>query len=251
MNVLIIEDESLAAERLEKIIKEIDPAANVLAKIGSVKESVQWLMHNTADLIFLDIQLSDGVSFNIFDHISVSTPIIFTTAYDQYAIKAFQLNSVAYLLKPVRKKELEESLKKYHSMKSAFGIDFEHMMATYQGRKTEYKKRFLIRIGDKYKKVETADIAYFFAMEKSTFCKTFEGKTLNLDHSLDALEELLNPEKFFRINRKYIVNMEAIDNMVAWGRGRIRLDLKPELEDDMEAVVSIERSAGFKSWMNA
>ncbi len=113
MNILIIEDESLAAERLEKIIREIDPSAKVLAKLGSVKDSVQWLMHQTADIIFLDIQLSDGLSFNIFDHIAVSTPVIFTTAYDQYAIKAFQLNSVAYLLKPIRKKELEESLKKY------------------------------------------------------------------------------------------------------------------------------------------
>lgn len=251
MNILIIEDESLAAERLEKLIREIEPSANVLAKIGSVKDSVQWLMHNKADIIFLDIQLSDGLSFNIFDHITVSTPIIFTTAYDQYAIKAFKLNSVAYLLKPVRKKELEESLKKYHSMKSAFGIDFEHMMATYQGRKPDYKKRFLIRIGDQYKKVETGEIAYFFAMEKSIFCKTFEGKTLDMDYSLDALEELLDPEKFFRINRKYMVNIAAIDRMVAWGRGRIRLDLKPELDEDMEAVVSIDRSAAFKGWMNA
>jgi DNA-binding LytR/AlgR family response regulator len=251
MNILIIEDESLAAERLEKIIREIEPSANVLAKIGSVKESVQWLMHNSADIIFLDIQLSDGLSFNIFDHLAVSTPVIFTTAYDQYAIKAFQLNSVAYLLKPVRKKELEESLKKYHSMKSAFGIDFEHMMATYQGKKPGYKKRFLIRLGDQYKKVETSDIAYFFAMDKSIFCKTFRGKNLDMDDSLDTLEELLDPEKFFRINRKYIVHIDAIDHMTAWGRGRVKLDLKPEPDPGMEAVVSIERSAAFKRWMNA
>jgi DNA-binding LytR/AlgR family response regulator len=250
MNVLIIEDEALAAERLEKMLKQIDPSVDVLDKIGSVKDSVKWLNNNKADLIFLDIQLSDGVSFNIFNQLAVPTPIIFTTAYDQYAIKAFDLNSVAYLLKPIRRAALKESLDKYKSMKSAFGIDFEHMMATYQGSKPGYKKRFLIRIGDKYKKVEANEIAYFYALEKSIFCKTFAGKTLNIDYSLDALEELLNPEQFFRINRKYIVNIEAIDQMVAWGRGRIKLDLNPSLEDDMEAIVSIERSGDFKNWLN-
>ena len=251
MKTLIIEDENLAAERLEKQLQEIDPSIQVLDKIGSVKDSVKWLRNNKADLIFLDIQLSDGISFNIFNQLTVSTPVIFTTAYDQYAIKAFNLNSVAYLLKPIRKSELKESLEKYKSMKSAFGIDFEHMMATYQGRKPEYKKRFLIRIGDKYKKVETNEIAYLYALEKSIFFKTFAGKTLNIDYSLDALEELLNPDQFFRINRKYIVNIESIDHMVAWGRGRIKLDLNPRLEDDMEAVVSIERSGDFKNWLNA
>ena len=251
MKALIIEDENLAAERLEKQLQEIDPSIQVLDKIGSVKDSVKWLRNNTADLIFLDIQLSDGISFNIFNQLTVPTPVIFTTAYDQYAIKAFNLNSVAYLLKPIRKSELKESLEKYKSMKSAFGIDFEHMMATYQGRKPEYKKRFLIRIGDKYKKVETNEIAYLYALEKSIFFKTFAGKTLNIDYSLDALEELLNPDQFFRINRKYIVNIESIDHMVAWGRGRIKLDLNPRLEDDMEAVVSIERSGDFKNWLNA
>src|SRR6056297_496288 len=251
MKTLIIEDENLAAERLEKQLQEIDPSIQVLDKIGSVKDSVKWLRNNTADLIFLDIQLSDGISFNIFNQLTVPTPVIFTTAYDQYAIKAFNLNSVAYLLKPIRKSELKESLEKYKSMKSAFGINFEHMMATYQGRKPEYKKRFLIRIGDKYKKVETNEIAYFYALEKSIFFKTFAGKTLNIDYSLDALEELLNPEQFFRINRKYIVNIEAIDNMVAWGRGRIKLDLKPALEEEMEAIVSVERSGDFKNWLNA
>jgi len=251
MKVLIIEDETLAAERLEKMLKEIDPAVQILDKIGSVKDSVKWLTNNRADLIFLDIQLSDGVSFNIFEQLNVPIPVIFTTAYDQYAIKAFNLNSVAYLLKPIRKAELKESLEKYKSMKSAFGIDFDHLMATYQGKKTDYKKRFLIRIGDKYKKVETNEIAYFYALDKSIFFKTFAGKTLNIDYSLDALEELLNPEQFFRINRKYIVNIEAIDNMVAWGRGRIKLDLKPALEEEMEAIVSVERSGDFKNWLNA
>ena len=250
MNILIIEDESLAADRLEKMLKEINPDLQVQAKLGSIKESVSWLMHNTTDLIFLDIQLSDGVSFSIFDQVSVSTPIIFTTAYDQYAIKAFQLNSVAYLLKPIRKKDLEESLKKYQAMKSAFNIDFENLLATYKGKKPQYKKRFLIRIGDTYKKIETEDIAYFYAMQKSVFFKTFGGKTLNIDFSLDNLIEILDPESFFRINRKYIINIGAIEKMVAWGRGRMKLDLNPKTDDELDAVVSIDRSADFKKWLN-
>lgn len=251
MNVLIIEDETLAADRLEKKLKQIDPGCQVLAKIGSVKESVKWLMQNSADLIFLDIQLSDGLSFSIFDRVNVDTPIIFTTAYDQYAIKAFQLNSVSYLLKPIRNKDLEESLKKYRAMKSAFSIDFETLLANYRGEKPDYKKRFLIRIGDKLKKVETADIAYFFAMEKNVFLTGFNGNSLPVDHSLDNLENLLDPEKFFRINRRYIVNLESIQNMVAWSRSRIKLELHPKPDDETDTVVSIDRSADFKKWMNS
>ncbi len=250
MNVLLIEDEALAAERLEKILKETEPGIYISAILGSIKESVQWLMHNQADLIFLDIQLSDGLSFSIFDQVTISTPVIFTTAYDQYAIKAFQLNSIAYLLKPIRKEQLRESLQKYQSMKSAFSIDFENLLATYQGKKPGYKKRFLIRIGDRFKKVETPEIAYFYAMEKSVFFKTFGNKTLSVDYSLDALEEMLDPGRFFRISRKYIINMEAIKNMVSWSRSRIQLELIPPADMDMDAVVSIDRSAAFKKWLD-
>lgn len=142
MKILIVEDEKVAANRLEKMLLQIDPEIQVMAKTGTITESAKWLLNNQADLIFLDIQLSDGISFSIFEQVNVSTPIIFTTAYDQYAIKAFQLNSIAYLLKPVRKKELEESLQKYKKLKSAFSIDFESLLAGIQGKKPDYKKRF-------------------------------------------------------------------------------------------------------------
>lgn len=250
MNIVIIEDETLAADRLEKMLYELEPEGKVLAKLGSVKESVKWLSKHTTDLIFLDIQLSDGLSFSIFEHITVSTPVIFTTAYDQYAVKAFELNSISYLLKPIRKSALEQSLSKYRSMKTAFGIDFENLLASYQGKNPGYKKRFLIRIGDTFKKVETKEIAYFFAMEKTVFLTTFRGKTLSVDESLDALEGILNPALFFRINRKFIIHLESIDQMIAWGRGRIKVELNPPLSEDMEAVVSMERSADFKRWLN-
>ncbi len=251
LNILIIEDETLAADRLEKKLKQTEPDCRILAKIGSVKESIKWLMQNSADLIFLDIQLSDGLSFSIFDRVQVDTPVIFTTAYDQYAIRAFNLNSVSYLLKPIRNQDLEESLRKFKAMKSAFNIDFETLLANYRGEKAEYKKRFLIRIGDKLKKVETTDIAFFYALEKNVFLKNFDGQSLPVDHSLDNLENLLDPDKFFRINRRYIVNLESVLNMIAWSRSRIKLELKPEPDDNMDTVVSIDRSADFKKWMNS
>jgi len=181
MKVLIIEDEIFAAEKLEQMLLEIDPAIRVLEKPGSIYQSVKWLMNNTCDLIFLDIQLSDGISFSIFEQVTINTPIIFTTAYDQYAIKAFQLNSIAYLLKPIRKIELEDSLKRYQSLKSAFSIDFDMLLANIQGREPDYKKRFLIQIGEKIRKIELSEIAYFFVLEKAVYLRTFTGNSYPVD----------------------------------------------------------------------
>ena len=251
MNVLIIEDEDLAADRLENMLVEVEPGINVQAKIGSVKDSVTWLSTHTSDLIFVDIQLSDGLSFSIFEQIQISSPLIFTTAYDQYAIEAFKHNSISYLLKPIRKDELRESLQKFERFRTGFGIDFDLLRSIYEGEKPDYKKRFLISVGQKLKKVEVNDIAYFYAMEKSVFCRTFGDRVMPIDHSLDSLEDLLNPEKFFRINRKYIVNMDSIDQMVLWSRSRIKLDLNPEIKDDEGSIVSISRTSDFKKWMNS
>jgi len=251
MNVLIVEDEILAAEKLEQMLSEVNPSIRILAKTGSIKESVKWLMNHTADLIFLDIQLSDGISFSIFEQVAVNTPVIFTTAYDQYAIKAFQLNSIAYLLKPIRKSDLAESLRKYQTLKSAFSIDFDLLMANIQGREPDYKKRFLIQIGEKIRKIEITEIAYFYVLEKGIYLKTYQGNSYPVDLTLDRLETMLNPERFFRINRKYIVNMDSIANMVAYSRGRIKLELKPKADEEFEAIVSVDRSADFKKWLNS
>src|SRR5512133_2761398 len=173
MNVLIIEDESLAADKLERMLKEVDPTVNILAKLGSIKDSVKWLFQNAADLIFLDIQLSDGISFSIFEQVTINSPVIITTAFDQYAIKAFQLNSISYLLKPVRKADLADSLKKYQTLKSAFSIDFDMLLANIQGRDPGYKKRFLIQTGEKIRKIEVPEIAYFFILDKGVYLRTF------------------------------------------------------------------------------
>lgn len=250
MNILIIEDESLAADKLEKMLKEVNPSFKVIAKPGSIKESVKWLMEHTVDLIFLDIQLSDGISFSIFDQVDVNTPIIFTTAYDEYAVKAFQLNSVAYLLKPIRQRDLVESLNKYKALKSAFAIDFNFITAQIQGKEPDYKKRFLIQIGDKINKIEVSEISYFFAFDKGVYLKTFQGKSYPIDFSLDKLENMINPDNFFRINRKYIVNINAITNMLAYSRSRVILELNPNVDDKFDTIVSIERSTDFKKWLN-
>ncbi|MCF8361155.1 MAG: LytTR family DNA-binding domain-containing protein [Prolixibacteraceae bacterium] len=251
MNVVIIEDEKFAAEKLESALLEIDPSIVVSAKLGSIKESVKWLFQNTADLIFLDIQLSDGISFSIFEQINIATPIIFTTAYDQYAIQAFNLNSISYLLKPIRKRDLEESLKKYQKFKAAFSIDFESLLTEIRGKQPEYKKRFLIQIGEKIKKVEVEEIAYFYVLDKSTFLRTRKGKDLPVDYTLDKLETSLNPNHFYRINRKYLVHIDAISNMTAYSRGRIKLELEPKADDEFETIVSIDRSSNFKKWLNS
>lgn len=251
MNVLIIEDEVFAAEKLEQMLLDINPAINILAKLGSINESVKWLMNNTSDLIILDIQLSDGISFSIFEQVTINTPIVFTTAYDQYAIKAFQLNSISYLLKPIRKTDLEESLKKYQSLKSAFSIDFDMLLANLHGRSPEHKKRFLIQIGAKIKKIELSEIAYFFVLDKAVYLRTFQGNSYPVEYTLDKLESLVSPEKFFRINRKYMVSIDSISNMVAYSRSRVKLELIPKVDEEFDTIVSIDRSADFKKWLNS
>lgn len=251
MRVLIIEDEAFAAEKLEDMLHEIDNKIQVLAKLGSITESVKWLLQNHADLIFLDIQLSDGISFTIFEEVTINTPVILTTAYDQYAIRAFQINSVSYLLKPIRTSDLRESLNKFQTLKSAFNIDFNSLLDQIQGKEPDYKKRFLIQIGEKIRKIEVSEIAYFYVMDKGIYLRTFEGKSYPVEYTLDKLDEALNPDHFFRINRKYLVSMESISKMVAYSRGRVKLELKPKVDEPMDTIVSIDRSGDFKKWLNS
>lgn len=251
LKVVIIEDEAVAAERLAAMLQEISPGIEIAGRLDSVEGSVEWLLHNTADLLFLDIQLSDGICFSIFDQVAVNTPVIFTTAYDQYTIKAFKTNSIAYLLKPIRRTELEESLEKYDSMKSAFTPDIERLLENIRGKEPEYKKRFLITYGERIRKVEVTEIAWFHAMEKNVFLKTFQNQSYPVDFTLDRLEALVDPAKFFRINRRFLINMDAIVNMTAWSRSRIKVELRPPAEGDDASVVSIDRAVGFRKWLNS
>ncbi|MFZ1518865.1 MAG: LytTR family DNA-binding domain-containing protein [Ignavibacteriaceae bacterium] len=250
MKTIIIEDEKLAAERLKEIINEIDPSIEIADTLSSVEQSINYLKQNKPDLIFLDIQLEDGLSFSIFDKVEIDVPIIFTTAYDNYAIKAFKLNSIDYLLKPIKKNELKDALEKYKSIKSSYLMDFEEIIRSIQSKDINYKKRFLIQYGQKIKKVETSETAYFYALEKNVFLTTSSGNTYPIDFTLDKLQEVIDPEKFFRINRKMIVGFESIKSMIPYSRSRIKIELNPTEPKDVEALVSVERSSAFKEWMD-
>lgn len=251
MKIIIIEDEDLAAERLSELINEIDPSVEILAVLSSVKESVKWLTNNNLpDLMFVDIQLSDGLSFSIFEAVEINIPIIFTTAYDQYAIKAFKFNSIDYLLKPIRKEELTASLNKYNKVKSSPLFDFEELLRQMRPGEVNYKKRFLIQYGQKIKKVEVEEIAYFYAMEKNVFVVTHQNAQYPVDYSLDKLQDMLDPGKFFRINRKIIISMDAIKNLHPWSRSRIKIDLAPIPPKFIEPLVSVERASDFKAWLD-
>lgn len=250
MNVAIIEDEKLAAEKLDKLLTALDPSITVVAQLPSVESSIAWLREHTPDLLLVDIQLSDGLSFSIFDAVEVRAPVIFTTAYDQYAIKAFKLNSVDYLLKPIRREDLQASLQKYRSLKAAYGIDFEEMIRMVRGQAPTYKKRFLVQFAQKIRKVEANEIAYFYALEKGVFLVTIRKETLAVDYTLDKLESLLDPAEFFRINRKMIVAFRAISHMIPYSRARIKIELDPPEPKAVEALVSVERSSSFKEWMD-
>jgi DNA-binding LytR/AlgR family response regulator len=250
MNAIIIEDEKLAAERLEELIHEVDSSIKISTKLRSVEKSVEWLKVNRPDLIFLDIQLEDGLSFAIFEQIDIDVPIIFTTAYDQYAIKAFKLNSIDYLLKPIKLEDLRESINKFKNTKTSRLIDFEYLIKSIQNKEINYKKRFLIQYGQKIRKVETDEIAYFYAMDKNVFLTSFSGNTFPVDYTLDKLQEILDPENFFRINRKMIISFKSIKSMIPFSRSRIKIELIPNEPKDIEALVSVERSTAFKEWMD-
>ena len=254
MKIVIIEDEALAALRLKNMILDFNPEITIMAELESVSESVKWFRSNPEpDLIFLDIHLEDDLSFAIFEQITISSPVIFTTAFDEYAIKAFKLKSIDYLLKPIVQDELVAALKKYEQFSGLHGnsVDLQSLYNLLTTKETKYKERFSISIGTKIKIVEVQDIAYFFIFEKGVYLRTFEGHTYPIDFTLDKVEEMVNPNRFFRINRKYIVNIESISNMIAYSRSRVKLELNPKADDDMESIVSIDRSAAFKKWIDS
>jgi DNA-binding LytR/AlgR family response regulator len=250
MKVLIIEDEKLAATNLEKLIISLDSSMQIVGKLGSVRESVKWLSENSADLIFMDIQLSDGLSFSIFDQIKVTTPIIFTTAFDQYAIKAFKHNSIDYLLKPIDKEELAVSIEKFNDRfkkKQIPEINFEALLNSLKA-KPEYQKRFAVYAGLKIKSIPTKEIAYFYISDKNVFLTSTENVQYAIDFTLDKLEEMLDPQQFFRLNRKIIANIDSIKNIYAVSKSRITINLVPAFSE--EVVVSLSRAADFREWLN-
>ncbi|MEJ1240250.1 LytTR family DNA-binding domain-containing protein [Chryseolinea sp. T2] len=251
MNVLIIEDEPLAAQRLASLIDELLPNAEVLQTIDSIKRSVQWLNQNDhPDLILMDIHLADGISFDIFEKCTVSCPVIFTTAYDQYALRAFKVNSIDYILKPVDKTELAQALKKFETSRSGQTSPdlLTNIQAAMRMLTRRFKERFIVKVGDKLRSIEVSDVQLFLSEDKTTFAQTSDGRKHVLDHPLDEIQGLLNPELFFRVNRKYIVAVSAIRDISSYTNSRLRLLLKVTHDDDV--IVARERVNEFREWLD-
>ncbi|MCU0467152.1 MAG: LytTR family DNA-binding domain-containing protein [Arcicella sp.] len=253
MNVLILEDEMLSAQRAKNLLHEHDPTIAVLETIDSVEDATDWLSRNPEpDLMLVDIHLSDGLSFDLFKKIQVKSPVIFTTAYDQYAIQAFKTNSIDYLLKPLDKSELGVALGKYHALsqerKSLLTSDIQRIMQTFQASTKKYKNRFLVKFGDNIQFKNTDEIAYFFADDKITYLVSNEGRRFVIDHKLEQLESLLDPQFFFRLNRKFIIRIDAVQKIKTLVNSRLQIFLKPNFEQDI--FVSKEKTSEFKTWLD-
>lgn len=251
MKVLIVEDESMAAKRLVTLLDKIDSTIQVIAKLDSVKRAVSWLSENEADLLFFDIQLADGLSFEILEQVQVKAPIVFTTAFDEYAIQAFKLNSIDYLLKPIDPEELENALKKYEKLfasKEGANVNMALIEQAMQMMTKKHKERFVVKIGEHIRTLAVAETAYFFSQEKATYLQTIEKNRFIIDYTLEQVEQLIDPERFFRINRKYLVSLEAIKDIVTYSNSRLRLILHHS--DEMDAIVSRDKVQEFRKWLD-
>lgn len=251
MKAIIIEDEPRAAKRLHTLLRDINDSIQIIAKLESVADAKSFLeTQPQLDVIFSDIQLADGLSFDIYENLSSLPPIIFTTAYDQYAIKAFKNNGLDYLLKPIVPEELEKSINKLNQFqKTPFDASILKVLAQQiqQPESISYKDRFLIKVGQHLKSFSAQNIHCFYSLDKATFIQTHEGRHYVIDHTMDHLESMLNPKLFFRLNRKYILNINADFEITAWTNSRLKISLQG-CDDDM-IIVARNRTKEFKHWL--
>ncbi|WP_353779410.1 LytTR family transcriptional regulator DNA-binding domain-containing protein [Winogradskyella sp. 3972H.M.0a.05] len=250
MNVIIIEDEKPSARRLQRMLQRLEINTEVM--LHSVEESLEWFQNNEhPDLIFLDIQLSDGLSFEIFEHVEVKSAIIFTTAYDEYALQAFKLNSIDYLLKPIDEDDLAKAVSKYQERlpkEQSVTLDFNDIKKLLVNPiEREYKKRFSVKVGQHLKLINIDDIECFFSENKGTYLHTNEGRNYLLDTTLEQLEDELEPHTFFRINRKFFININAIRDIISYTNSRLQIKLNSYKEQDV--IVARERVKDFKAWL--
>ena len=251
IKALIVEDEKPAAEHLIKLLQECDHELTVLHRTDSISQTIAWFAkHPPPDLMFLDIQLADGLSFEIFKHLEIECPVIFTTAFEEYAIRAFKMNSIDYLLKPIGIEELNFALGKFEGQRvpgpthSQLSHKVEKLL---QMLNQPYKSRFIVNVGPRIKFIETAHIRCFYSLEKSTFLFEDSGKTFDISYSLDQVETQLDPKQFFRISRKYIVNIDAIQEIITYSSSRLKLIIKGSVEETI--FVSRRKIREFKDWL--
>jgi len=256
MKILIVEDEELAVKKLQKTLQAISSDLEVAGTADSIVSTVEWLQsHPRPDLILMDIELADGQSFEIFNLTEVKSPVIFTTSYDEFALKAFKVNSVDYLLKPIQKDELETAISKFRNMQHVYaGQKTEDTQMSALVRELqqslqhkEYRKRFLVKQMQKMVSVDVDQIAYFFSDDRLTFFKTKDDKKYVIDYTIDEIENMLDPEEYFRINRAFLVSVKSIDQIHDYFGNRLKLNLRPNI--DKEALVSREKVTPFKEWM--
>ena len=250
MRVVIIEDEALASERLKKMILTYNEDIEIAAQLESVEDSVAWLSKNKhPELLFLDIHLEDDLSFAIFEKIEVKSSIIFTTAFDEYAIKAFKLKSIDYLLKPIIQEDLNAALQKYSEMRSELhsNNDLQSLYNLIVQKNYTYKERFSVQIANKIKTFTTSDVAFFKSEGGYATAYLSSGKSFCIDSSLESLSKELNPEQFFRINRQMLVSLTAIKEVHVYAKSRLKLDLEPALDDAV--YVSLDKASAFKKWL--
>lgn len=247
MNALIIEDEIPAAEKLERYILKYDNNITIVAKLTSIADAVTWLSinENSVDILFVDIQLSDGLSFEIFNQVKVQKPITFTTAFDEFTVDAFKLNSIDYILKPITFTEVSKALTKFKNFKSVLSSE-TIQNASEVFRNKSFKNRFLVRLGNHIHSIKTEETALFYAEGRTVFLVTNEGKKFVLDYKLEDLDQVLDSDSFMRMNRTFIVNMESIKDVIVYSNSRLKLILKVSTDNDI--IVSRDRVSDFKTW---
>jgi two-component system response regulator LytT len=255
MKLIIIEDEAHAAKNLQRLVKEIDPTIEVVSVLDSVEASVKWISDNPPpDLILMDIELADGQSFEIFAKADVQSPVIFTTAYDEFALKAFKVNSIDYLLKPIKMEELKNAVDKFYVLNGQpkdvpqnAGIE-KLLQSLYAQQSSEkYRTRFLVKSGQRLIPLTTENISYFFTENKLVFIRTNENQKFFVDYTLDDLEQSLDPRQFFRANRQFIISTTSVETIHPWFNSKLKVDIKPK--PDEEVVISREKANDFKKWL--
>jgi len=249
MNVLIVEDETPAAEKLERYLKKYNQDIQVLKTTTSISDTCEWLSANqpSLDLIFMDIQLTDGLSFEIFNRVTVEKPVIFTTAFDEYAIDAFKVNSIAYLLKPITFMDLSSAMQKLDQMKKQLGDNTLNKVVSELSQK-QYKSRFMVKVGEHIRSIKISEIAIFYAEGRTVYLVNSDQRKFIIDFKMEDLEEMLDPKEFYRLNRSFITNINAIDEVLVYSNSRLKV--LSNVKFDREMIVSRDKVSDFKNWLS-